>query len=227
MAESYPLQWPEGWPRTPVQRRADGQQFSTRNYDYAGQGYRGWSAITFDRARRLLVDELDRMKAKSLVISTNIPVRSDGLPYSNDAKRRVEDPGVAIYFMLKGKQMVMAQDLYNNVPANLRSLGMAIEAMRALERHGGGTMTERAFRGFSALPPPEGEKPRRPWWEVMRYSADPAERVILSPAEIKARYNTLAKQRHPDAGGSTEEMSELNAALEDAQRDLAGETETA
>lgn len=44
---------------------------------------------------------------------------------------------------------------------------------------------------------------------------------------FEARYNTLAKQRHPDAGGSTEEMSELNVALEDAERELAGEAEAA
>ena len=49
----------------------------------------------------------------------------------------------------------MACDRFDNAAANMRSLGLAIEAMRQLERHGVGTMMERAFTGFVALPAPE------------------------------------------------------------------------
>jgi hypothetical protein len=50
--------------------------------------------------------------------------------------------------------MTMACDRFDNAAANMRSLGLAIEAMRQLERHGGGAMMEKAFSGFVALPPP-------------------------------------------------------------------------
>ena len=33
--------------------------------------------------------------------------------------------------------MVMATDAFSNIAANVRSLGLAIEALRQLERHGG------------------------------------------------------------------------------------------
>lgn len=124
--------------------------------------------------------------------------------------------------MLKGKPFVMAQDRYHDVAANIRSLALAIEGMRQLERHGGGTMMERAFSGFAALPPPEGTIPKRPWWEVMRYSKDPAERELLSVGEVEARFRNLAKKFHPDAGGTAAEFAELEQAKADAIQDIAG-----
>lgn len=224
---AYPLVWPEGWTRTPNHLRADGRQFKTGNpYRARGDGtseYIGRSTITFDRARTLLSDELGRLNARGVIVSTNVPLRLDGQPRGNAATARMDDPGIAVYFTYKGKPMVMAQDAYTNIAANVRSLGLAIEALRQLERHGGGTMMERAFAGFTALPPPEGSKPRRPWWEVMRYSADPEERELLSVKEIEARYQTLAKRMHPDVeGGSNEAMTELNQAKEDAVAELNG-----
>ena len=47
----------------------------------------------------------------------------------------------------------MACDCFGSAAANMRLPGLAIEAMRRLER-GGGAMMERAFSGFAALPPP-------------------------------------------------------------------------
>lgn len=224
---AHPLVWPEGWPRTVSHRRQAGNQFTVRERQYGGGGG-SWlmsKAITFDRARQQLSDELGRLKATAVVISSNIPLRNDGLPRADSAERRYDDPGIAVYFSYKGKPMVMACDRFTGTAANIRSLGLAIEAMRQLERHGGGQMMERAFAGFSALPPPEGSTPKRPWWEVLRYSADPAERELLSVREVEARYVTLAKKMHPDAGGSTEAMSELNIAKEDAITELGGAEE--
>lgn len=221
VVEAYPLCWPEGWPRTPPHRREGGSQFVTRSVE----GTNSWTTsrpITFTHARRLLVDELARLKATGFVMSSNIQLRNDGEPRADSAERRHDDPGIAIYFSYKGKPMVMAADRYLTTAANVRSLGLAIEAMRQLERHGGGQMMERAFAGFTALPPPEGSTPKRPWWEVLRYPADPAEREVLSAPEVEARYRSMAKKAHPDQGGSDEAMAELTQAKDDAVAELAG-----
>lgn len=225
--QAYPLCWPDGWPRTPERLRDDGVRFKAGEI-YEGYGenrrYVGRRPITFDKARRLLRDELDRLGAKSVIMSTNAALRNDGEPRSDSASRRMDDPGIAVYFTLKGKPMVMAQDAFSNLAANTRSLGLAVEALRALDRHGGGTMMERAFAGFTALPAPEGSRPKRAWWTVLNYGEDPEARADLSVDEVRARFRTLAKRRHPDNpdGGSTEAMAELNEALEDAVRDLGG-----
>lgn len=217
MTQAYPLAWPQGWPRTPDHQRDTGSRFGKMQHRTTEHGvWRSKGRLTPDAARRSLQSELERLKAKATVLSSNIPLRLDGEMRADAADRRVDDPGVAIYFTLKGKQMVMAQDAFQTVAANMRSLALAIDALRALERHGGGKMMERAFAGFSALPPPAGHTPKRPWWEVLGYSANPEDRALLSVDEVKARFHTLAKRRHPDAGGSDAEMAELNAARDEA-----------
>lgn len=223
MTTAYPLAWPAGWPRTPPHIRKDGRQFVTRSI-HPGQSWPSARPITFDKARRLLMDELDRLKARNPVLSTNVPLRNDGMPRADAAERRLDDPGVAVYFTLKGKSMVMAQDAYASLSSNVRSLGLAIEHLRGLERHGGGTMMERAFNGFAQLTGPEGMLTKRPWWVVMNYSADSDDRADLSPDEIDARFRTLAKKRHPDTdGGSSAAFIELQEARADAMRELGGE----
>lgn len=224
--ESFPLAWPDAWSRTPSHIRKDGANFKI------GDGYEGYGdsrrfvgkrMISVDYARKLLTDELDRLKARGVILSTNVPLRADGNLHAGSARAKLDDPGVAVYFQLKGKPMVMAADAYDNIAANLRSLGLAIEALRQLERHGGGVMMERAFAGFTALPAPEGSAPKRAWWVVLNYGEDPETRLDLSIEEVEARFKTLAKRRHPDAdGGSTELMAELNEARTDAVRDLGG-----
>ena len=213
MATAYPLAWPAGWPRTSPTKREGGAKFKGGPTAVADSnvegGYRwvGRREVTFDRARELLAREIERLGARDVVLSTNVPLRIDGQPHAGSAKARLEDPGIALYFTYKGKQMVMACDRFERIAANMRSLGLAIEAMRQLERHGGGVMMERAFAGFAAIEGP------RDWRRVLGWD----HKNDLPTADmIEQRFRTLAKQRHPDTGGSETAMAELNAAREAA-----------
>jgi hypothetical protein len=162
--------------------------------------------VTLEVARRKLFAELDRLGVTGTVLSSNVPLRNDGAPRSDHARYRMDDPGVAIYFTLRGKPMAMACDRYDGPAANTRSLGLAIEAMRQLERHGGGTMMERAFTGFAALPPP------RSCWEILGVAPGASEDVI------EQAFRSKAKAAHPDAGGSDSAMAELNRARDEARK---------
>jgi len=88
-----------GWPRHRGMRDSDRR--------FAGPTYR------WDRVYRGLQDELRRIGASSIsiIISTNQPVRNDGLPYAQ--QRAISDPGVAVYFMRNKRALVMAQDRFN------------------------------------------------------------------------------------------------------------------
>lgn len=193
MTQSYPLAWPEGWKRIPLHARKSHSPFST----------------TFDRARRDLLEELRKLGARNVVISSWLPLRLDGQPRSDVARRRIEDPGVAVYFELRGRSMVMARDLYSNIHDNIRSIGLAIEHMRGLERHGGAAMMERAFEGFTALPPPKA----RDHWAVLGIAPTKDYGAILQA------FRTMAKTVHPDSGGSDEAMHELIEARDAAVRE--------
>lgn len=203
MTQAYPLQWPQGRPRTPSFNRKDGRFHKTDWRDNRKK------PLTVNDAVARLLNEADRIGAQGVVISSNLEIRQDGLPRSG--QRRPDDTGVCVYFHLAGKPRAMPCDTYWNVEDNIAAIAAHIEATRAIERHGVATVSE-MFAGFTALPPPPGTKPKRSWREVMGF----AESDIVFQSDVEARFRELAKRLHPDAGGSAEAMAELNQARKEA-----------
>lgn len=185
MTQAFPLQWPDGWPRTPKHKRGPPKFQKT------------WAGTL-----SLVRDEVRRLGGGNMIISSNVPLRRDGSPYADMAQDRVDDPGVAVYFVLNGQPRVMARDVYLTVHDNLHSVALAIEAMRAIERHGGAATMERPFEGFAALPAPGAT----PWHDVLQVRRD------ASRDDVEAAFRRLARERHPDRGGSDAMMAELNRA---------------
>ncbi len=195
---NYPLAWPDGWRRT-----ARGQkQFGRFSHNRRNLTINDGVGRVFDALRMLGVRDYN------VIISTNLKVRLDGLPYSN--QREPDDQGVAVYWK-RGKDQVhkvLAVDQYTRIADNLAAIAATLEYMRGIERHGGAMILERAFTGFLALPSPNN------WRHVMGFENTPPW------DEVKARFTHLAKQRHPDCGGSETAMQELNRALADATREV-------
>ncbi len=206
MTEAFPLAWAAGWARTPSHKRQDSKNRFKRTGRWDASRSPYW---TFAEARDGLFEEIGRLGGKSIVLSTNFPTDRYGIPIEKG--RRPDDNGVAIYFQFRGKAMVMACDMHTRAEENMRSLTLAIEAMRQLDRHGGGTMMERAFEGFAALPAPGTTS----WWQIMQIGSD------ATIEQIEAAFRRLARERHPDAGGSHDMMSELNRARDQAMKDRA------
>ncbi|MGP9819240.1 J domain-containing protein [Salinarimonas sp. NSM] len=207
MTEAYPLSWPEGWPRTPIGRRMDGRAKFVRHDRKAQAGKTAYD-WTFGESRDALMGELSKHGARGIVISTNRQLRRDGLPLASG--RIPEDDGVAIYFTRAGRPLAMACDRFLRAEHNMRSLTLALEAMRALERHGGGVMMERAYAGFAALPSPGAA---RPWHVVLGVSP------VASVDEIRAAHRRLIKEHHSDHGGSDDRAAEINAARDAGVRE--------
>jgi hypothetical protein len=179
--QAYPLQWPGGRPRTTYPQAS---RFKT----------------AFTKVKRQCVAEIAALGGKDAIISTNIPTRQDGLPYSN--YRIPQDKGVAVYFTLKGKQMCFACDRWDKVEDNLQAIHKTIEALRGIERWGSGSMVEQAFTGFLALPAPRSAH------EVLGVALGAGE------DEIRKAYRDKVKIHHPDAGGSAAAMQEITSAYQ-------------
>lgn len=212
MTEAYPLSWPLGWKRTPahMQQRA---KFSTKETVYGEHGSGSWQRsreLTIYAAMRRLADEIGRLGGSGLIVSTNCELRRDGQPRSD--RKQPADPGAAVYFKLSGKDRVLACDKWDTVAGNIAAIAAHVDAIRRQERYGVGTM-EQAFAGYAALPPPSTEN-KRPWWRVLGYDIPDQ----LTVDECEARYRSLARERHPDNGGSHEQMSELNSAVAEARQ---------
>lgn len=205
----YPLHWPAGWKRTPAQSRTDGR-FTSKRYSSSRQ-----EAVTIAEAVDRLLAELQRMAIREddVIISTNVEPTLSGRPRSGE--RKPQDPGAAVYWTDMGKQRCMAIDRYTDVAQNIAALAATIEAMRAIERHGGATILDRAFTGFTALPPPIVAGMKRPWREVLEYGNGPAREE-----EITRNYRILARDAHPDKGGTDAQMAELNAARDEALKEV-------
>lgn len=176
MSEAYPLHWPEGWPRTQKPERS--------RFD-----------VSHGRAQAELLDQLRLMGARYVVISTNVELRRDGLPYAG--RRAPEDCGVAVYFQRRGKQMTFACDRWDRVSDNIRAISKTIEAMRGIERWGASDMMERAFAAFEALPP-SGAPVQASCWDIL--GIEPGADTTV----IKAMWRKRLKTAHPDQGGTRE-----------------------
>jgi hypothetical protein len=200
----YPLSWPAGWKRSSIRV---GSPFSTRRAG-AGSTYPSKSLLTMSDGLERLTGELGRLGATSVVISTNVPVRNDGLPYASASLPK--DPGVAVYFKLSKKDRCLACDRYHRLPDNMAAIAGHIEALRAIERYGVGTL-DQAFAGYTALPPAADA-----WWLVFNLPQS------ATLDQVDARFRELARAAHPDAGGNHNDMARLTAAREAARKALRG-----
>lgn len=117
----------------------------------------------------------------------------------NRAKFTLEEAAVTLRYMKDGREVVMSMDTQEWPGGNLRALFLCVDAMRLLDVRGFGKTVATAYMQLSA---PVRVDP----WIVLGLRPD------ASPDQINAMYLYLAKQRHPDNGGSTEAMAELNAA---------------
>jgi hypothetical protein len=68
------------------------------------------------------------MGGSGVILSTNIALRNDGLPYANS--REPNDPGVAVYFRYGKREMCFACDAYTTVRENAYAIAKSIEALR-------------------------------------------------------------------------------------------------
>jgi len=204
-AQRYPLSWPAGWKRTPAAHRRRAQ-FGTvaRQFQAGVPTYAGKRQLSVSDALERLELELDRLGAANGLVSTNLSPRLDGRLRAD--RGEPSDPGAAVYFELIGKATCLACDRWDRVADNLGAIAAHIEALRAIERYGIGTL-DQAFAGYTQLAPTAVD-----WWLILE--VPPA----ASLADVEDAFRRKAKDLHPDVGGSHERMAQLTEARENARK---------
>jgi len=190
MIEAFPLCWPEGFKRN---KNPVGSRFDKR-------------FLSIKKTTEEIVYQLKLLGATKPIISTNLRLKIDGLPYSQ--QRQPDDRGVAVWFTLNGNQRVLACDKWRSIEENIWAIAKTIDAMRGIDRWGVSDMLDRMFTGFLALP-------SQPHWSSILDLPG-----TFSVEELKASYYKKAKELHPDNGGDPEKFAELNSAYESAKREL-------
>jgi hypothetical protein len=201
--QAFPLAWPPGWKRITTRTRAKFKGAAGGFQSMAGSEQRSWvpgTSVTIAQGTKRVQDELRRfgVSESSVVISSNLQLRLDGLPRSGQPNP--QDPGVAVYWQDGKQERCMAIDRYDRVADNLAAIAATLEAMRAIERHGGAAILDRAFTGFAALPAPEQH------FQVLGVSSS------ATRDDVERAYKRLASQHHPDKGGDPQAMARINAA---------------
>lgn len=184
---SYPLCWPEGWPRVPMNERQDSRFIhgGRVNGIYAYSNRRRYS---MDEASRLLIGELERLGADSMILSTNTKLKLNGLPYSNLSTPA--DSGAAVYFKLNKREVSLACGKWRRVECNIVAIARHIEALRGQERWGVGSI-EQAFRGYMALAGIGQSSNENPW-------ATLGVPINAGQEAVKEAFRALAKKFHTD-----------------------------
>lgn len=206
----FPLQWPEGWTRTPFTQRTN-PRFASR----------------FTDDRDAVLRRLERRGGRNIVITSQLPLSTKGMPYMGP----IEDPGIAVYwFERRGKaaatEHVLACDQWARIGDNLRAIMKTLEALDGIDRWGASQIIDRVFSGFAALPPgssstiPQGPT-RKPWRDVLANGKTwpdlPNDELL---AIMKTRHRQLIEIHHPDKGGVAEMAADINAAKAEAEAEL-------
>lgn len=196
MTQAFPLHWPDNIPRHSGNRETG--QFRT-GLNAALENARK-SLIAFGRETGASIDP------ETIIFSSNVGGLGSGPP---------QDPGIALWFQWEGAMRCIPIDRYSKPEANLQAIHHIIEADRTKLRHGSIAIVRAAYSGFIALPSPGGGK--RTWRAVLEIVPGT---VPVTEELIKQQYRLLSRKAHPDAGGSAAAMAELNAARDEALKEI-------
>ena len=213
MNQRFPLLWPASKARTPREQRKEAQFGVVRKDEK--NGWKNRKKLSVAEACERVLDELSgytrvghkfRVHPDSIVISTNLKYKQDGLPYSN--QKEPEDTGVAVYFTLDGKPYCLPCDKWTRIADNLAAIAAHIAANRGIERWGVGESGD-LYAGYAALPAP-GQSTVISCWEILGMEGTKDNEMI------NAQFRAQARRVHSDLGGNDADMARLNEARKQA-----------
>lgn len=210
--QAYPLHWPLGRQRTKAgerKRAAFNRKITEWKSRGDGSNYQATraSSVTLAVASQRLLREVSAftvsgrtwvINPSTVIVSSNVPVRRDGMPYSN--AREPDDAGVAVYFVMKGQKHCLTCDKWDRVADNVNAIAKHIEAMRGQLRWGVADVAA-MFAGFKALPGAVVTAPVMTPDEAMEWVRKMAGFAAIGDDNLKDAFRACAMKLHPDPNG--------------------------
>lgn len=168
----------------------------TPSYKQKAGSFRASYAKTLD----LLEYELKQLKAQHITVEayfTRAQIRNDGWPLS---KATPSGSGVILSFTGKSGELSFPCDTYKTFDDNLRAIGLALEALRAVDRYG---VTQHAeqYKGWAKLPPaPQSMDTSAALRFFALHSEIPLDpgHVSITPPVLAKAFRSAAQKLHPD-----------------------------
>lgn len=179
-------------------------------------------SASWKETENLLLDEVDRLKGRDLVIEVDVreqDLRLDGTLRAN--AREAATPGVVVAFdTAQHGPMLYRCDTFvapygfqgPDWQHNVRAIALTLQALRAVDRYGA-TETGQQYTGFKALPGP-GEGVPMP--TPTRMTSTVAAELLRSYGQIgdslASAYRAAVRRTHPDIGGNRDDFDRVREA---------------
>jgi len=171
-----------------------------------GRRKRGTFSTSYSRTLIHLERELNHLNAKQILFQLALDeseIRLDGRPR---ADARPSHPGVIVTFNSKHGPLSYWTDQYTDWQSNVRAISLALEALRAVDRHGVNKSGSQ-YQGYKRLGTSEEAKANgfADWSQAAAFIASHTGLARIFSADIgtsevmfKAAYKEAAKRLHPD-----------------------------
>lgn len=179
---------------------------------FTGDQYGDPFRASWPDTEHLLMDEVDRLDGKNVVLELDVREKDIRLDGRLRADARPTSPGVRLAFESRVGALTYATDRYRSWLANARAIALGLQALRAVDRYG---ITQRGeqYTGFKALPsgtPMSAGEPRM----TESTAAELLRGYAEAGATLAKAYKAAVKATHPDLGGNREAFDRVQAAAQ-------------
>lgn len=155
-----------------------------------------WTATYND-----LADTMRKWSVSKWTVENSLLPRSRAKQYQT-----LQECTVTLRYKKAGVDVQLVMDKQTRAVDNFRALYLAVEDMRMIDQRG---LTDVVRQAYAQLPPPVEQNAyriigARPDWTL---------------EQVETAYKARARQVHPDSGGDSAAMAELNSAMEQIRKE--------
>lgn len=196
---SYPLLWPNGYPRTEKWAKSVNQSFKI--------------GLTMQEALTFLYDELKELGANKAMLYTDY----ENIEHPRNIRRIGSDNGAALRVEIQGHIYQLACDRWVAVEQNIYALHLALRNLRSIVLWGVGNI-ENVFGGYTAG---NGAQPSVACSDVAPVAMEEWRQILgLGPTATLDDAQAVYRRRAKNFANNQEELMKLNLAMDEATKAL-------